>query len=52
MPVASNSTVSKPGSRLRELGVDLPKPPSPLGAYVETSQVGSLLFFKRHVAAR
>ena len=43
-PVANNSIVSKPGSRLRELGVDLPKPPSPLGAYVETSQVGSLLF--------
>jgi len=33
-----------PGSRLRELGVALPAPPSPLGAYVETSCVGSLLF--------
>ena len=33
-----------PGSRLRELGLILPQPPSPLGAYVETSQVGSLLF--------
>ena len=32
------------GSRLRELGVVLPTPPSPLGAYVEASQAGSLLF--------
>ena len=32
------------GSRLRELGVALPTPPSPLGAYVETSRAGSLLF--------
>ena len=39
-----HSTVAKPGSRLRELGLVLPKPPSPLGAYVEASQVGSLLF--------
>ena len=40
-------TIGEPpraGSRLRELGVVLPAPPSPLGAYVETSQVGSLLF--------
>jgi len=44
MPVGNNSTVAKPGSRLRELGLVLPKPPFPLGAYVEASQVGSLLF--------
>ena len=44
MPAGNNSTVAKPGSRLRELGVVLPTPPSPLGAYVEVSQVGSLLF--------
>jgi enamine deaminase RidA (YjgF/YER057c/UK114 family) len=29
---------------LRELGLVLPEPPSPLGSYVEASQVGSLLF--------
>jgi enamine deaminase RidA (YjgF/YER057c/UK114 family) len=40
----SSSSVAKPGSRLRELGLVLPKPPSPLGAYVEVSQVGPLLF--------
>ena len=44
MPVDNNSAVVKPGSRLRELGLVLPKPPTPLGAYVEASQVDSLLF--------
>src|SRR5260370_33607379 len=44
MPVDSNVTVAKLGSRLRELGLVLPKPPTPLGAYVEVSKVGSLLF--------
>jgi enamine deaminase RidA (YjgF/YER057c/UK114 family) len=44
MPVGSNSTVAKPGSRLRELGLVLPNPPTPLGAYVEVSEAGSLLF--------
>jgi len=44
MPVGNSSIVAKPGLRLRELGLVLPEPPSPLGAYVEASQVGSLLF--------
>jgi enamine deaminase RidA (YjgF/YER057c/UK114 family) len=44
MPVGNDSTVAKPGSRLRELALVLPEPPSPLGAYVEASEVGSLLF--------
>ena len=44
MPVGNNSAVVKPGSRLRELGLVLPKAPTPLGAYVATSEVGSLLF--------
>ena len=44
MPDENNGARTKPGSRLRELGLVLPKPPSPLGAYVEASQVGSLLF--------
>jgi enamine deaminase RidA (YjgF/YER057c/UK114 family) len=33
-----------PSSRLREFGIELPEAPTPLGAYVETSKVGSLLF--------
>ena len=30
--------------RLRELDINLPKPPTPLGAYVEGVQTGNLLF--------
>lgn len=30
--------------RLKELGIDLPPAPKPLGAYVEAVQVGNLLF--------
>jgi enamine deaminase RidA (YjgF/YER057c/UK114 family) len=33
-----------PEQRLKELGIKLPQPPKPLGAYVETLQTGSLLF--------
>jgi enamine deaminase RidA (YjgF/YER057c/UK114 family) len=44
MPVDNKSTIAKPGSRLRELGLVLPKAPTPLGAYVAASEVGSLLF--------
>ena len=44
MPAGNTSTLAKPGSRLRELGLVLPEPPSPLGAYVEASQVEALLF--------
>src|SRR5215467_9954544 len=31
-------------SRLTELGITLPSPPTPLGAYVESSDTGNLLF--------
>jgi enamine deaminase RidA (YjgF/YER057c/UK114 family) len=44
MPGGNNSTAIKPGSRFRELGLVLPQAPRPLGAYVEASGVGSLLF--------
>jgi enamine deaminase RidA (YjgF/YER057c/UK114 family) len=30
--------------RLKDLGIDLPPPPAPLGAYVEAVQTGNLLF--------
>jgi enamine deaminase RidA (YjgF/YER057c/UK114 family) len=30
--------------RLKELGIELPQPPKPLGAYVEAVQTGHLLF--------
>jgi enamine deaminase RidA (YjgF/YER057c/UK114 family) len=41
---AGNSSTGKPGARLRELGLVLPAAPTPLGAYVEAAEVGSLLF--------
>jgi len=45
MPANGNNPVRvRPTSRLREFGIELPEAPSPLGAYVETSRVGSLLF--------
>ena len=40
----SNSVAAGPGTRLRELGIVMPAPPSPLGAYVESSRAGNLLF--------
>jgi osmotically inducible protein OsmC len=49
MPVGNTSTLAKPGSRLRELGLVLPEPPSPLGAYVEASQVRALLFLPEEI---
>jgi enamine deaminase RidA (YjgF/YER057c/UK114 family) len=41
-----NKITNKDGleSRLSELGIVLPAPPTPLGAYVESSDVGNLLF--------
>jgi enamine deaminase RidA (YjgF/YER057c/UK114 family) len=41
---ADDSSATKLASRLREFGLVLPKVPRPLGAYVEASEVGSLLF--------
>lgn len=38
---------SRPGNaerRLQELGIELPAPPTPFGAYVEAVQTGNLLF--------
>ena len=39
-------------NRLRELGWVLPKPPTPLGAYIEANQVGSLLFLSGTLPTR
>jgi enamine deaminase RidA (YjgF/YER057c/UK114 family) len=33
-----------PEERLRELGIELPRPPEPFGTYVEAVQTGALLF--------
>src|SRR5260370_24400612 len=43
--ISGNKAVAGgPSSRLSELGIVLPAPPTPLGAYVESSDAGNLLF--------
>jgi enamine deaminase RidA (YjgF/YER057c/UK114 family) len=46
MPVRNGNRAVTGGvsSRLAELGIALPAPPTPLGAYVESSDAGDLLF--------
>jgi enamine deaminase RidA (YjgF/YER057c/UK114 family) len=42
--MSPNKTNASAEQRLKDLGIILPDPPSPLGAYVEAVQTGSLLF--------
>src|SRR5258707_15501805 len=43
--ISGNKAVAGgPSSRLGDLGIVLPAPPTPLGAYVESSDAGNLLF--------
>lgn len=46
MPAPSGNKIfaGGPSARLSELGIELPGPPTPLGAYVESSDSGNLLF--------
>jgi len=43
-PSGKTSGKGHVSSRLSELGIMLPAPPTPLGAYVESSDTGTLLF--------
>ena len=44
-PVMSTYTTNASAEqRLKDLGINLPRPPTPLGAYVEAVQSGNLLF--------
>src|SRR5437867_11216217 len=43
-PSGNQAVAVGPNSRLSELGIALPRPPTPLGAYVESSDAGNLLF--------
>jgi enamine deaminase RidA (YjgF/YER057c/UK114 family) len=43
-PSGNTSIAGLSSSRLRELGIVLPAPPTPLGAYVESADTGNLLF--------
>ena len=42
--MSMNTTNASAERRLKDLGIDLPRPPTPLGAYVEAVQAGNLLF--------
>jgi len=44
MVTGEDSHPASAEQRLKELGVKLPPPPEPFGAYVETVQTGNLLF--------
>jgi enamine deaminase RidA (YjgF/YER057c/UK114 family) len=43
-PSGSKGVADRAGSALARLGIVLPAPPAPLGAYVESSAAGDLLF--------
>src|SRR5258707_6719900 len=43
-PSGNKAVAGGPTSRLAALGIVLPAPPTPLGAYVESSDAGNLLF--------
>jgi len=43
-PSGNKAVAGGPSSRLSDLGIVLPAPPTPLGAYVESSDAGDLLF--------
>src|ERR1700726_371465 len=42
--MSTTTSSERAEQRLKELGIDLPRPPTPLGAYVEVVQTGNLLF--------
>src|SRR4051812_21417725 len=44
MPAPNGNNSPTLSSRLKDLGIVLPAPPKPLGAYVESSDAGKLLF--------
>jgi len=43
-PNRNDAVTGGSSSRLSKLGIVLPAPPTPLGAYIEASLTGSLLF--------
>ena len=43
-PSGNKIFATSAGSRVNELGIVLPEPPTPLGNYIESSDTGSLLF--------
>ena len=47
-PAAVRPQAASPEQRLRELGIELPPPPQPVGVYVPARRVGNLLFTAGH----
>ena len=45
---SGDQRITAPSSRLRELGLVLPTPPTPLGAYVESSDAWEFAFPQWH----
>ncbi len=43
-PSGNKPVADGPSSRVSELGIVLPAPPTPLGAYIESTEAGNLLF--------
>ena len=43
-PSGNKTAARSPSARISKLGILLPAPPTPLGAYVESSDAGNLLF--------
>src|SRR5678809_325053 len=43
-PSGNKAVAGGPSSRLSDLGIVLPAPPTPVGAYVESSEAANLLF--------
>jgi hypothetical protein len=41
--MSTNTANSSAERRLKDLGINLPRPPTPLGAYVEAVRAGNLL---------
>jgi enamine deaminase RidA (YjgF/YER057c/UK114 family) len=42
--MSTNTTNTSAEQRLKDLGMSLPRPPTPLGAYIEAVRTGNLLF--------
>jgi len=42
--MSTNTTSASAEQRLKDLGINLPRPSTPLGTYVEAVQAGNLLF--------
>jgi enamine deaminase RidA (YjgF/YER057c/UK114 family) len=52
MPEHNPPVSTPPETRLRELGLELPTPPSPVAAYIPAKRVGNLLYVSGQIPMR